>query len=76
MDDEYDHGLSQAERTLMNAAVAALVERGFDESAAYNFVADNWKPTGNTVESLTQIGEPIAVGARNVRINFAPDDDV
>lgn len=46
-------GFTGNELELMNAALAALVADGVDESNAHDIVNNNWQPSGNTVESLT-----------------------
>jgi hypothetical protein len=49
------NGFTQSDCDLMNRAVAVLMSRGIDESNANDIVNNNWRDSGNTVESLTAI---------------------
>ena len=52
MDNTAD--FTQDELDLMNEALEILIAEGIDESNASDIVNNNWKPEGNTVESLTK----------------------
>ncbi len=45
-------GFSPADCDLMNLAVAALMERGWDEKNACDHVNDNWQGENDTVATL------------------------
>lgn len=50
---ENTEGFTQANLDMMNKALAILIERGVEESNAQDIINNNWKESGNTVESLT-----------------------
>ena len=47
-------GFSQDDIILLNTAMKTIMESGVDDSNAADIVNNNWEPTGNTVDSLTQ----------------------
>ena len=50
---ENTEGFTGSDLVLMNEALAVLIAYGLDEKTAGDRVNNNWQPTGNTVESLT-----------------------
>lgn len=46
-------GFTQDDLDLMNEALEVLMADGVDEKNASDIVNNNWRPDGNTVESLT-----------------------
>lgn len=47
-------GFSANDISLLNQALRVLMELGLDEQNASAIVNNNWRESGNTVESLTQ----------------------
>jgi hypothetical protein len=52
---ENTHGFSRVDCDLLNAAASVLIARGIDEKNAADIVNNNWRETGNTVQSLCGI---------------------
>ena len=48
-------GFTQSDLDILNSAQALLMERGIDESNAADIVNNNWRESGNTVESLAAL---------------------
>lgn len=48
-------GFVQSDCDLLNAAASVLMARGIDEKNAADIVNNNWRETGNTVQSLCGI---------------------
>lgn len=53
---ENTHGFSAADLALLNAALETLMARdsSIDEKSASDIINNNWRETGNTVESLVK----------------------
>lgn len=52
---ENTENFSQPEIDLLNAAIENVMASGIDEENASAIVNNNWRPSGNTVESLSEI---------------------
>lgn len=47
-------GYTQADLDLMNEALEVLMAAGIRESNASDLITNNWRETGNTIETLTR----------------------
>ena len=67
-------GFTPANLTLLNAALAKLMERGIEESNAADLVNNNWTGDGDTIESLSKlgVGRPAEM-AKGKRVNVYLD---